>query len=412
MSVNTPNRTVEDFGSNEWLVEELYEQYKSDKNSVGPVLVALLRQVRKERRRRSVRCLRPATKQEAKPAAKKSDGKASAPAAASATSRETDRGVSPSSAESETLKAETKSVPKASEKETAPKPAPEETITPLRGPAKLIAKNMDESLEVPTATSVRALPAKALIDNRIVINSHLKRTRGGKVSFTHLIGFAVIRALQNFPSQNVSYDVRDGKPVMISPAHINFGLAIDVPKKDGSRTLLVPNVKKAETLTFRQFVDAYDGLVDKARQGKLTADDFAGTTVSLTNPGGIGTVHSVPRLTKGQGCIIGVGALDYPAEFQGASQQTVNSLAVSKVLTLTSTYDHRVIQGAGSGEFLKLVHSYLLGEDGFYDDVFESLRLPYEPVRWVPDVSAEDQDDVNKTARVIELIDAYRTTLR
>ncbi|RAF61880.1 multifunctional oxoglutarate decarboxylase/oxoglutarate dehydrogenase thiamine pyrophosphate-binding subunit/dihydrolipoyllysine-residue succinyltransferase subunit, partial [Burkholderia multivorans] len=147
-------------------------------------------------------------------------------------------------------------------------------------------------------------------------------------------------------------------------------------------------------------------LVDKARKGKLTADDFAGTTVSLTNPGGIGTVHSIPRLTKGQGAIIGVGALDYPAEFQGASQRTINDLAVSKVLTLTSTYDHRVIQGAGSGEFLKLVHGYLLGEDGFYDDVFESLRLPYEPVRWVPDVSAEDQDDVNKTARVIELIDA------
>src|SRR5699024_5330919 len=351
----------------------------------------------------------------AKPAAKaadKSAAKSEAPATASSAppaARENLRGVSPSSAESETLKAETKSVPQVTVKETAPKTAPEETITPLRGPAKLIAKNMDDSLEVPTATSVRALPAKALIDNRIVINSHLKRTRGGKVSYTHLIGYAVIRALQNFPSQNVSYDVRDGKPVMVSPAHINFGLAIDVPKKDGTRTLLVPNVKKAETLTFRQFVDAYDSLVDKARKGKLTADDFAGTTVSLTNPGGIGTVHSVPRLTTGQGCIIGVGALDYPAEFQGASQQTINSLAVSKVLTLTSTYDHRVIQGAGSGEFLKLVHSYLLGEDGFYDDVFESLRLPYEPVRWVPDVSAEDQDDVNKTARVIELIDAYRT---
>ncbi|RAE29165.1 multifunctional oxoglutarate decarboxylase/oxoglutarate dehydrogenase thiamine pyrophosphate-binding subunit/dihydrolipoyllysine-residue succinyltransferase subunit, partial [Burkholderia multivorans] len=173
----------------------------------------------------------------------------------------------------------------------------------------------------------------------------------------------VIRALKNFPSMNVSYDVRDGKPAMVSPAHVNFGLAIDVPKKDGTRSLLVPNVKKAETLTFRQFVDAYDGLVDKARKGKLTADDFAGTTVSLTNPGGIGTVHSIPPLTKGQRAIIGVGALDYPAEFQGASQRTINDLAVSEVLTLTSTYDHRVIQGAGSGEFLKLVHGYLLGED-------------------------------------------------
>ncbi|MDN5805675.1 MAG: multifunctional oxoglutarate decarboxylase/oxoglutarate dehydrogenase thiamine pyrophosphate-binding subunit/dihydrolipoyllysine-residue succinyltransferase subunit [Brevibacterium sp.] len=421
MSVNTPNRTVDDFGSNEWLVEELYEQYKSDKNSVDQSWWPFFDKYEKNGNGPAAKTAdaEPTAKTGAKPAAKtkaKPASQASAKSAdksdsstADAAPDESPRGVSPSSAQTETLKAETKSVPKVVVKDTEPKPAPEETVTPLRGPAKLIAKNMDDSIEVPTATSVRALPAKALIDNRIVINSHLKRTRGGKVSFTHLIGFAVIRALQNFPSQNVSYDTRDGKPVMVSPAHINFGLAIDVPKKDGSRTLLVPNVKKAETLTFRQFVDAYDGLVDKARQGKLTADDFAGTTVSLTNPGGIGTVHSVPRLTKGQGCIVGVGALDYPAEFQGASQHTINKLAVSKVLTLTSTYDHRVIQGAGSGEFLKLIHSYLLGEDGFYDDVFESLRLPYEPVRWVPDVSAEDQDDVNKTARVIELIDAYRT---
>ena len=421
MSVNTPNRTVDDFGSNEWLVEELYEQYKSDKNSVDQSWWPFFDKYEKNGDGAAAKTAdaKPTGESGAKPAAKSgatSAAKAPAkpadkPSKSSPDSAPDDspRGVSPSSAQSETLKAETKSVPKVVVKDTEPKPAPEETVTPLRGPAKLIAKNMDDSIEVPTATSVRAMPAKALIDNRIVINSHLKRTRGGKVSFTHLIGFAVIRALMNFPSQNVSYDVRDGKPVVVSPAHINFGLAIDVPKKDGTRTLLVPNVKKAETLTFRQFVDAYDGLVDKARQGKLTADDFAGTSVSLTNPGGIGTVHSVPRLTKGQGCIIGVGALDYPAEFQGASQHTINKLAVSKVLTLTSTYDHRVIQGAGSGEFLKLIHSYLLGEDGFYDDVFESLRLPYEPVRWVPDVSAEDQDDVNKTARVIELIDAYRT---
>ncbi|GAA0034916.1 multifunctional oxoglutarate decarboxylase/oxoglutarate dehydrogenase thiamine pyrophosphate-binding subunit/dihydrolipoyllysine-residue succinyltransferase subunit [Brevibacterium metallidurans] len=427
MSVNTPNRTVDDFGSNEWLVEELYEQYKSDKNSVDKSWWPFFDQYEKTDGAQTTSAADSAPAgQSTKPAAKsekaaepKSSSAKAAPQSKDAAqtgrpdavpaSKESARGVSPSSAESETLKAETKSVPKVTTKDTEPKPAPEETVTPLRGPAKLIAKNMDESLEMPTATSVRALPAKALIDNRIVINSHLKRTRGGKVSFTHLIGFAVIRALKNFPSMNVSYDVRDGKPAMVSPAHINFGLAIDVPKKDGTRSLLVPNVKKAETLSFRQFVDAYDGLVDKARKGKLTADDFAGTTVSLTNPGGIGTVHSIPRLTKGQGAIVGVGALDYPAEFQGASQKTINNLAVSKVLTLTSTYDHRVIQGAGSGEFLKLVHGYLLGEDGFYDDVFESLRLPYEPVRWVPDVSAEDQDDVNKTARVIELIDAYRT---
>ncbi|RBP66329.1 2-oxoglutarate dehydrogenase E1 component [Brevibacterium sanguinis] len=419
MSVNTPNRTIDDFGSNEWLVEELYEQYKSDKNSVDESWWPFFDKYEKNSGDSGRSETTGSTSADEKSATTPTKSAAAQGSAANRTApakpdndpgtRENSRGVSPSSAQTETLKAETKSVPKVTVKDKAPAAPSEETVTPLRGPAKLIAKNMDDSLEVPTATSVRALPAKALIDNRIVINSHLKRTRGGKVSFTHLIGFAVVRALQNFPSQNVSYDVRDGKPVTVSPAHVNFGLAIDVPKKDGTRSLLVPNIKKAETLTFRQFVDAYDGLVDKARKGKLTADDFAGTTVSLTNPGGIGTVHSVPRLTKGQGTIVGVGALEYPAEFQGASQKTINNLAVSKVLTLTSTYDHRVIQGAGSGEFLKLVHGYLLGEDGFYDDVFESLRLPYEPVRWVPDVSAEDQDDVNKTARVIELIDAYRT---
>src|SRR5699024_7018606 len=336
----TPNRTVEDFGSNEWLVEELYEQYKSDKNSVDKSWWPFFDKYEKNSGGSQTAAAKPAAK-----AADKSAAKSEAPATASSAppaARENLRGVSPSSAESETLKAETKSVPQVTVKETAPKHATQETVTPLDGSAKRIATNMDHTPEVTTATPGQALPAKAHIDNRIVITSLLMRPRCGKVSYTHLIGYAVIRALQNFPSQNVSYDVRDGKPVMVSPAHINFGLAIDVPKKDGTRTLLVPNVKKAETLTFRQFVDAYDSLVDKARKGKLTADDFAGTTVSLTNPGGIGTVHSVPRLTKGQGCIIGVGALDYPAEFQGASQQTINSLAVSKVLTLTSTYDHRV----------------------------------------------------------------------
>ena len=110
----------------------------------------------------------------------------------------------------------------------------------------------------------------------------------------------------------------------------------------------------------------------------------------------------------GQGAIIGVGALEYPAEWQGASQETLNRNAVSKILTLTSTYDHRIIQGAQSGDFLRIVHQLLLGENGFYDEIFESLRLPYEPVRWVQDISAHHDDDVNKTARVQELIHAYR----
>ncbi|MER2137795.1 MAG: multifunctional oxoglutarate decarboxylase/oxoglutarate dehydrogenase thiamine pyrophosphate-binding subunit/dihydrolipoyllysine-residue succinyltransferase subunit, partial [Arthrobacter sp.] len=283
-----------------------------------------------------------------------------------------------------------------------------DTVTVLRGPAKAIATNMDLSLSVPTATTVRAVPAKLLIDNRIVINSHLERARGGKVSFTHLLGYAIIRAAAQFPSQNVYYDEVDGKPVAVQPAHINFGLAIDMPKPDGSRLLVVPNIKKAETLNFSEFWHAYEDLVKRTRAGKLTADDYKGTTISLTNPGGIGTVHSVPRLSKGQACIIGAGALEYPAEFQGANEKILARNAISKIITLTSTYDHRVIQGAGSGEFLRIVHQLLLGEQNFYDDIFESLRIPYEPVRWSPDIQVNPDEQINKVARIQQLIHAYR----
>jgi 2-oxoglutarate dehydrogenase E1 component len=267
---------------------------------------------------------------------------------------------------------------------------------------------MTASLAVPTATSVRAIPAKLLVDNRIVINNHLSRGRGGKVSFTHLIGFAVVRALATAPEMNNSYAETDGKPVLAEPEHVNIGLAIDVRKDDGSRQLLVPSIKSAESMDFRQFWMAYEDVVRKARTGKLTVEDFAGTTISLTNPGTIGTEHSVPRLMAGQGCIVGVGAMEYPAAYQGASQETMARLAISKTVTLTSTYDHRIIQGAQSGDFLRLIHRLLLGEDGFYDEVFKALRIPYEPVRWVRDIPAGHEDDLSKAARVHELIHAYR----
>ncbi len=267
---------------------------------------------------------------------------------------------------------------------------------------------MAASLSVPTATSVRAIPAKLLVDNRIVINNHLGRGRGGKVSFTHLIGYAVVRALAAAPEMNNSYAEADGKPVLVQPEHVNLGLAIDVRKDDGSRQLLVPSIKAAETMDFRQFWTAYEDTVRKARTSKLTVEDFAGTTISLTNPGTIGTEHSVPRLLAGQGCIVGVGAMELPAAYQGASAETVARLAISKTVTLTSTYDHRIIQGAQSGDFLRIIHALLLGEHGFYDDVFQSLRIPYEPVRWVQDIPAGHEDDLSKAARVYELIHAYR----
>jgi multifunctional 2-oxoglutarate metabolism enzyme len=278
----------------------------------------------------------------------------------------------------------------------------------LRGAAARTAANMAASLTVPTATSVRAVPAKLLVDNRIVINNHLGRGRGGKVSFTHLIGYAVVRALAAAPEMNDAYAEADGKPVLVKPEHVNLGLAIDVRKDDGSRQLLVPNIKAVETMDFRLFWMAYEDVVRKARTGKLAVEDFAGTTISLTNPGTIGTEHSVPRLMPGQGCIVGVGAMEYPAAYQGASEETINRLAISKTVTLTSTYDHRIIQGAQSGEFLRVIHSLLLGEHGFYDDVFQSLRIPYEPVRWVQDIPAGHEDDLSKAARVHELIHAYR----
>jgi multifunctional 2-oxoglutarate metabolism enzyme len=294
----------------------------------------------------------------------------------------------------------------------APAPRPERAeieVVRLKGPATRVVANMETSLEVPTATSVRAVPAKLLIDNRIVVNNHLSRARGGKVSFTHFIGFALVEALAQAPEMNYAYgEDENGKPAVMRPSHINLGIAIDLAKPDGTRQLLVPNIKHCETMDFAQFWAAYEDVVRRARTNRLTPDDFAGTTISLTNPGTIGTVHSVPRLMKGQGTIIGVGAMEYPAEYQGASDDTLARLAVSKVMTLTSTYDHRIIQGAQSGDFLRIVHGKLLGDDGFYDRIFHALRLPYEPIRWVRDISVAHDDQINKTARVQELIHAYR----
>jgi 2-oxoglutarate decarboxylase len=278
----------------------------------------------------------------------------------------------------------------------------------LRGSAARVVENMQASLSVPTATSVRTVPVKLLVDNRTVINRHLARSRGGKVSFTHLIGYAVVRAVHDLPGMNTAFTEVDGKPVAVLHDHVNLGLAIDLPRPDGTRQLMVPRVKDADTLDFAQFWSAYEDLVRRARKGGLGVSDFAGTTISLTNPGTLGTVHSVPRLMSGQSVIVGVGSMDYPAEFQGTSNERISELGVSKVMTLTSTYDHRVIQGALSGEFLRRVHQLLLGADRFYDDIFAVLRIPTEPFRWAQDNAGSAFVRVGKQARIIELIHAYR----
>jgi 2-oxoglutarate decarboxylase len=281
---------------------------------------------------------------------------------------------------------------------------PDDEVQVLRGAAAAVVKNMSASLDVPTATSVRAIPAKLMIDNRIVINNHLKRTRGGKISFTHVLGYAIVQATKKFPNMNRHFAEVDGKPNVVTPAHTNLGLAIDLQGKDGGRQLVVAGIKNAETMRFGQFIAAYEDIVRRARDGKLTAEDFSGVTISLTNPGTIGTVHSVPRLMRGQGAIIGVGAMEYPAEFQGASEERIAELGVGKLVTMTSTYDHRIIQGAESGDFLRTTHELLLS-DGFWDEIFHELGIPYEPVRWRTDNPDSIQD---KNARVMELIAAYR----
>ena len=284
----------------------------------------------------------------------------------------------------------------------------------LTGVAKVIVENMDESLTVPTATSVRRIPVKLLEENRKVINESLKSRALGKVSFTHLIGWAIIKAAKEFPSMNYGYGVVDGKPSRLETDSINLGIAVDVEKKDGSRSLLVPNLKGVNEGTFWKFYKQFNDTIKKARTGKLTLDDFAGTTISLTNPGMLGTVASTPRLMSGQSAIIATGSIQYPAEYQGMTSGVLSQLGISKIMTITSTYDHRVIQGAESGLFLNKIHEYLVGEHRFYDEIFESLEITYPPLRWAEDYNPSflggdrQFEQTVKQAKVLQLINAYR----
>lgn len=373
---------AEQFGANEWLVDEMYQKYLQDPNSVEAKWRTLFSGVKSE----SDPIVAPAV--------------LPTPVAPIAPQISTPAPIS---------------APAQTPADPIFKPVPV-LITPsaasievLRGVAGRVVESMEASLTVPTATSIRTVPAKLLIDNRIVINNHMKRARGGKVSFTHLIAFAMIKAIRAMPEMNSVFTHLDGKPAVSHPEHINLGIAIDTTKSDGTRQLLVPSIKGCDGLDFAQFYSAYEEIIGKARAGMLTVEDYLGTTVSLTNPGTIGTVHSVPRLVAGQAMIMGVGAMDYPAEFQGVSAESLARLAISKVVNLTSTYDHRVIQGAQSGDFLRHIHEYLLGADNFYDDIFTALRIPYEPIRWVADIEFERDAEIDKTARVQQLIHAYRT---
>ncbi len=377
------------FGPNAWLVDDMYEQFRADPSSVSQSWQDFFADYVPPRADGAV------------------NGSAIAPAQPAATPAAPAAPVAPTPVPGAPASAAAPDRAAATAGPEAP------SATPLRGAAARIVANMEASLGVPTATSVRTVPARLLEVNRSVINQHLARETGAKVSFTHLIGYAVVQALREVPALNASFvGDADGKgsPGVIRHEHVGLGLAVDLSKSDGTRTLLVPVVRNAERMDFRSFVIAYEEMVRKVHTGKASPDDFGGATVTLTNPGTLGTVQSVPRLMPGQGAIIGVGALGYPAEYQAADRRSLAALGVSPVVTLTSTYDHRIIQGAESGLFLTYVAECLTGSHGFYESVFEAMDVPYEPVRWQSDVNAIDGEHLRllKQVHVQSLINMYR----
>ncbi|MFM2183552.1 MAG: putative 2-oxoglutarate dehydrogenase component [Actinomycetota bacterium] len=374
----TDDQRTTGFGPNAWLVEEMYHRFLEDPRSVT------------ESWREFFSDYRPMAANGSAPVPPMSPGNGAVPAAAGAPPAP----VAPTAA---AAVASTAGVDRGD---------------PIRGAGAAIAANMERSLGVPTATSFRNIPAKLLEVNRSVINGYRSRTGQGKVSFTHFIGYAVVRAVADaVPVMNNEYVAGpDGKPRVVRHDHVSMGLAVDVDRGDGTRTLVVPVLRNADTLDFAGFLASYEDLIRKVKTNKLEISDYQGATVTLTNPGTIGTVQSVPRLMPGQGVIVGVGSIDYPAEFQGSDERALGALGVSKVVTITSTYDHRIIQGAESGMFLKRVHELLLGEHGFYEDVFRSLDVPYESVKWNVDRHAVNNEEamLHKQMQVATLIRVHR----
>jgi 2-oxoglutarate decarboxylase len=292
---------------------------------------------------------------------------------------------------------------------------PGDELVALRGTAARIADNMNASIWLPVATSQRTIPVKLVDENRRILNQHRGLLGKSKISYTHLIAYGILRALEAFPNLNSTF-IETGKgPFRLRRREINLGIAVDVPGKDGARFLLVPNLKNAGAMDFEEFLSAYDDLVRRAREGELAALDFQGTTISLTNPGTVGTVGSVPRLMPGQGAIIATGAIDYPAEYKGASDEMRALIGLSKVMTITCTYDHRIIQGAESGMFLGKVQALLEGAEDFYAAIFSDLKMPYRPVAWEQDrpvappvLAGGRSSEIAKEAAVLQLINAYR----
>ena len=384
---------------NAWLVEELFEQFQADPDSVSPPWQQFFADYRPEAPAPAGRPVGAA--RDAAGTGDADRGNGTARNGAASAGRGSGSGQQPATDQ-----------PSAAVVQRAVASVPEgREPARIRGVGARIVENMEASLGVPTATSVRDVPAKLLEVNRRIVNNYLRRTRGGKVSFTHLIAYAMVRALVDVPAMTTVFtETEDGKPATLRPEQVGLGLAVDVQNDDGSRSLLVPVIQDATSLSFEAFLRSYEDIIRRIRTGKLDPAMFAGNTLTITNPGTIGTVHSIPRLMAGQAAILGVGSIDYPSAYQAADPRIIAKLGVSKVITLTSTYDHRVIQGAESGLYLQRVHQLLLGEDGFYDEVFRSLRLPYEPARWRTDHSDLDDevDLLTKQMKVDQLVNMYR----
>jgi multifunctional 2-oxoglutarate metabolism enzyme len=371
-----------EMGINSWLEDELYQQYLRDRSSVDDGWKQIFE-----------------------------DAGAQASAQPGAPSR-----PAPLEVPSEPAPA-----PSPTARTAAVSPGPDSTPTageqlvPLRGAAGRIAANMAASVAIPLATSQRTIAVKVMDENRRIINQHRGLLGKSKVSYTHLIGWAIVQALEGLPALNHAYAEKDGQPYRVIHQRINLGIAVDVAGKDDTRSLMVPNIKNAGELNFQEYVTAFDDLVARARSGRLTPADFQGTTISLTNPGTVGTMSSNPRLMPGQGAIIATGAIDYPAEYRGSADETRAVLGISKVMALSCTYDHRIIQGAESGAFLGKLQSLLDGGDGFYEEIFNHLRMPHMPVRWetdrqplLPGVGAARHAESAKEVGVIQMINAYR----
>src|SRR5579875_406821 len=408
-------------GINSWLEDELFTQYQFDRSSVDEQWTEIFH----ETGRNGAAVEEPLTEQPAEQP--QQQAREQMPAAEPEPRREPPPSEppiqEPPAPAPEPQKKETLSGGSTEMTRTAPARAQEAgqmtsesaQLIPLRGPAAAIAQNMVASLSIPTATSQRQIPVRVMEENRNTINRHRALQGRSKLSFTHLIAWAIVKALRSNAVLNHAYAENKGEPFRVIRNHVNIGLASDLAGKDGTRSLKVPNSKNADGMNFAQFVPAYDDLVARPRANKLHLSDFQGTPISLTNPGTVGTVGSVPRLMPGQGAIIATGAIDYPAEFAATTEETRALLGISKVLTVTCTYDHRVIQGAESGAFLAKLHQLLLGEDGFYEEIFRDLKIPYLPVHWQPDQQIaparyqQVNTDVAKEAAVVNLINAYRT---